>query len=135
MGARLAADAVVLLHVLFVAFVVAGALLLWRWPRLVWLHAPAALWGVFVEWSGTVCPLTPLENRLRARAGEAGYRGGFVEHYVLPWLYPGGLTAEVQFVLGALVAVVNVVAYAAWWWRRSTRAGHAHCRFPPSLPR
>jgi hypothetical protein len=114
MTAGLAADALVLLHALFVVFVVAGAALLWRWPRLAWLHAPAALWGVFVEWSGAACPLTPLENHLRARAGEAGYRGGFVEHYVLPWLYPLGLTADVQLVLGALVVAVNVLLYAFW---------------------
>jgi hypothetical protein len=120
MTAALAADAVVLLHALFVAFVAGGAVLLWRWPRLAWLHAPAALWGVFVEWSGTVCPLTPLENRLRSQAGEAGYGGGFVEHYVLPWLYPVGLTTDVQWALGTVVVVVNLLLYG-WWWRRRSR--------------
>jgi hypothetical protein len=116
-----AADAVVLLHALFVLFVAAGALLLWRWPRVAWLHAPAALWGVFVEWTGTICPLTPLENRLRVQAGDAGYGGGFVEHYVLPWLYPVGLGADTQLVLGAGVVVVNVLLYGLWWRRRRRR--------------
>jgi len=118
MSAQVAADAVVLVHALFVVFVAAGALLLWRWPRIAWLHAPAAAWGVFVEWSGTVCPLTPLENRLREQAGGAGYGGGFVEHYVLPWLYPVGLTTGTQLVLGAGVVIVNVVLYALWLRRR-----------------
>jgi len=121
MSSALAADAVVLLHALFVVFVVAGALLLWRWPRLVWLHAPAALWGVFVEWSGTVCPLTPLENRLRAQTGAAA-GGGFVERYLLAWLYPAGLTQDAQLLLGAGVVVVNVLLYALWW----RRPGRAH---------
>jgi hypothetical protein len=121
MNPAVAADAVVLLHALFVVFVAAGALLLWRWPRVAWLHAPAALWGVIVEWTGAVCPLTPLENRLRRHAGEAGYRGGFVEHYVLPWLYPAGLTSDAQLVLGAGVIVVNALFYGLWWRRRRRR--------------
>jgi hypothetical protein len=120
-SAALAADAVVLLHALFVVFVAAGALLLWRWPRVAWLHVPAALWGAWVEWSGSVCPLTPLENRLRRHAGEPGHGGGFVEHYVMPWLYPGGLTAGAQVVLGAGVVVLNLLLYAWWWWRRRRR--------------
>jgi Protein of Unknown function (DUF2784) len=109
---RFLADVVLVLHLGFVLFVVAGALLVLRWPRLVWFHAPAALWGVFVEWSGWICPLTPLENRLRARGGAVGYAGGFVEHYLLPALYPATLTRTVQMVLGAAVLVVNLVAYA-----------------------
>jgi hypothetical protein len=113
----LAADAVVLLHALFILFVGFGAALLWRWPRLVWLHAPAVVWGAFVEASGSVCPLTPLENRLRALAGGGGYGGGFVEHYLLPWIYPEALTREVQIAIGVAVVVVNVVLYA-WWLRR-----------------
>lgn len=112
------ADLVVVVHFLFIAFVVGGALLLFRWPRVAWLHLPAAAWGVFVEWSGRVCPLTPLENALRRAAGEAGYGGGFVERYLLPVIYPAGLTPAVQLWLGVFVVVINAAAYAAWWRRR-----------------
>jgi hypothetical protein len=108
------ADLVLVVHLAFIAFVVAGAGLLWRWPRLVWLHLPAALWGAGVEFSGTVCPLTPLENHLRALAGESGYAGGFVEHYLVALIYPQGLTRTWQWALGAGVLVLNVVLYALW---------------------
>lgn len=108
------AGAVLVLHLLFIAFVVAGAALLWRWPRLAWLHVPAVLWGAYAELSGTICPLTPLENRLRALAGEAGYAQGFIEHYLLPLIYPAALTREVQLALGAAVVAVNVLLYALW---------------------
>jgi Protein of Unknown function (DUF2784) len=109
---RLLADVVLVLHLGFVLFVVAGAFLILRWPRMAWVQPPAALWGVLVEWSGWVCPLTPLENRLRAQGGAAGYPGGFVEHYLVPLLYPASLTRTVQLLLGATVLVVNVIAYA-----------------------
>ncbi|MCT9117177.1 DUF2784 domain-containing protein [Cupriavidus gilardii] len=115
------ADAVVVLHLLFVAFVVAGGALLWRWPRVAWLHLPAALWGATVEWTGWICPLTPLENRLRLAAGEHGYAGGFVEQYLLPLLYPQALTRETQLWLGALVVGINVAVYPLWWWSRRRR--------------
>jgi hypothetical protein len=108
------ADAVLVLHLLFIAFVVAGAALLWRWPRLAWLHLPAALWGAYAELSGTICPLTPLENRLRALAGEAGYAQGFIEHYLLALIYPAALTREVQFALGGAVLLLNLLLYALW---------------------
>jgi hypothetical protein len=108
------ADAVLVLHLLFIAFVVAGAALLWRWPRLAWLHLPAALWGAYAELSGTICPLTPLENRLRALAGEAGYAQGFVEHYLLALIYPAALTREVQLALGGAVLLLNLLLYALW---------------------
>lgn len=110
----LLADALVLVHLAFILFVVAGAVLLFRWPRLVWLHIPAVLWGAYVEFSGTICPLTPLENQWRARAGQAGYEGGFIEHYVLPVMYPAGLTAGTQLWLGAGVVLVNAALYAVW---------------------
>ncbi|WER45867.1 DUF2784 domain-containing protein [Cupriavidus sp. WKF15] len=112
------ADLVVVVHFLFIAFVVGGALLLFRWPRVAWVHLPAAAWGVFVEWSGRICPLTPLENALRRAAGEAGYGGGFVERYLLPVIYPVGLTPEIQLWLGALVLGLNVAIYVLWWKRR-----------------
>lgn len=117
---RLAADAVLLLHLGFIAFVLLGGLLALRWRRAPWLHLPAAGWGVWIELSGAICPLTPLENRLRAAAGQAGYEGGFVEHYLLALIYPAGLTREVQWVLAALVLGVNLAIYA-WVWRRRPR--------------
>jgi hypothetical protein len=115
---RLLADAMLLLHLAFIVFVVAGGLFLLRWPRLPWLHVPAVAWGVSIELSGCICPLTPLENRLRQLGGEAGYAGGFVEHYLLPIIYPVGLTHELQIVLGLGVATLNLIAYARWWRQR-----------------
>ena len=122
MAYRLLADAVVLVHTAFVAFVVLGGFLAWRWSRIAWLHVPCALWGAVIEYQGWVCPLTPLENDLRRRAGLAGYAGGFVEHYVLPVLYPAGLTRPVQALLGTLVVVVNLIAYGVLL-RRALRGG------------
>ena len=120
---RLLADLVVLLHSAFVLFVVLGGLFALRWPRAAWLHLPAVLWGAGIEFLAGICPLTPLENRLRRLGGEAGYSGGFVEHYVLPVLYPAGLTRDVQLVLGTIVVVLNVVIYTVVWrrWRRKSR--------------
>ncbi|WP_298232144.1 DUF2784 domain-containing protein [uncultured Azohydromonas sp.] len=114
----LAAEAVVVLHLLFIGFVVLGAALLPRWPCLVWLHVPALLWGMYVEASGSPCPLTPLENHLRALAGARGYGGGFIEHYLLPLMYPAGLTRELQWMLALGVAGVNVGLYGWWVVRR-----------------
>lgn len=116
------ADAVVGLHVAFVAFVVGGGLLVLRWPRLAWLHVPAAAWGAVVELAGWVCPLTPIELALRARGGTEGYRGNFVEQYILPVLYPDSLTRPTQVVLGGLVIAVNVAVYGWMLARRSRRA-------------
>ena len=112
---QLLADAVLVLHLAFIVFAVAGGLLLWRLPRVVWLHVPAVLWGVGIELSGGICPLTPLENRLRELGGEAGYTGGFIAHYLLPLIYPPGLTAVWQLALGSGLAVFNVVVYTCWW--------------------
>ena len=108
------ADAVVILHSLFVAFVVFGGFVAWRWPWVAWVHLPAAAWGVALEFGGWMCPLTPLENALRARAGLAGYPGGFVEHHVVAWLYPVGLTPPTQVMLGTLALLVNAAAYGLW---------------------
>lgn len=117
------ADALVVVHLLFVVFVMTGGFLLARWPRLVWLHLPAATWGALIEFTGGICPLTPLENRVRGLSGESRYSGGFVEHYLLPILYPENLTLPVQMVLGGVVVVVNLVAYALAYrtWRRRRR--------------
>ena len=114
----LLADLTVIVHLAFVAFVVGGGALVLRWGRVALLHIPAAVWGVMIEYAGWICPLTPLENRLRALAGEEGYRGGFVEHYLLPALYPDGLTRTVQIVLGTLVLTLNAIVYF-FVWRRS----------------
>lgn len=111
MTARILADALVGLHFLFVAFVVAGGFLAWRWRRVAWIHIPVALWGALIEFAGWVCPLTPLENHLRHAAGDAGYAGGFIEHYVIPIVYPAGLTRGLQLGLGIAVVVINVIAY------------------------
>lgn len=111
MVASLAADAVLLLHAAFILFVVVGGLAVLRWPRLSLLHLPCALWGAAIEFSGGICPLTPLEQRLRAAAGESGYSGGFLEHYLLPIVYPPGLTPAVQITLGTAVVLVNLIFY------------------------
>jgi Protein of Unknown function (DUF2784) len=108
---RALADLILALHLVFVLFVVLGGLLVLRWPRAAWLHVPAAIWGVLIEFTGWICPLTPLENSLRTRGGEAGYNGGFIEHYIQPLLYPAGLTRSTQVVLGSLVLVLNLTAY------------------------
>lgn len=112
MSDRLAADAVVVLHAAFVVFACLGGMLAWRDLRWTFAHVPAAAWAAYVEFSGKICPLTPLENQLRARAGDAGYPGGFVEHYLIPLLYPAGLTHDVQFVLGGIVVALNLAIYA-----------------------
>jgi hypothetical protein len=108
---RLLADAVAIVHFLFVVFVVAGGLAALRWPKAAWVHVPAAIWGVVVEVMGWVCPLTPLEDRLRMAGGAAAAHGDFVARYILPVLYPERLTPTVQRGLGALVIAVNVVVY------------------------
>jgi len=112
MLSRWLADLTVLFHGAFVAFVVLGGFLAIRWRRLIWLHVPAAVWGVLIEFGGWICPLTPLENMLRHRAGDAGYSGGFVEHYVVRALYPTGLTQGVQWILGGFALAINVLAYS-----------------------
>jgi hypothetical protein len=106
------ADLIVFLHFAFVVFVVLGGLLALRWPRVVWVHVPAVIWGTLVEFTGWICPLTPLENRLRREAGDAGYQGDFIAHYILPALYPNGLTRRDQLMLGAVAIAINVAIYA-----------------------
>ena len=101
---------------------VLGGLAVVRWPRLALLHVPAAVWGVLIEYSGWICPLTPLENSLRMKGGEAGYSGGFIQHYIQPTLYPSGLTRPTQLVLGSIVLVLNVAAYAILLSRSRSRS-------------
>jgi hypothetical protein len=119
---RMAADAVLVLHLLFVVFVVVGGLTVLRWPRLAWLHVPAAIWGALIEFGGWICPLTPLENSLRQRGGEVGYTGGFIDHYVTSLIYPDGLTRPMQFAIGALVVAINACVYWRLWRDRQHRS-------------
>jgi Protein of Unknown function (DUF2784) len=116
---RVLADAVVVFHLAFIAFVLVGGLLVITWRRVAWLHLPAVAWAAYAEFTSTICPLTPLENALRVRAGQAGYEGGFVEHYLIPIIYPAALTPSAQGVLGAVVIAVNLVFYAIAWRRAS----------------
>ena len=116
-GAAWLAALVVAVHLAFVVFATLGGVLVLRWPRVAWLHVPCAVWAVFVECSGRICPLTPIENALRRRAGLDLYSGDFVAHYVFPVLYPEGLTRDVQWVLGAFVVAVNAAAYGWIAWR------------------
>lgn len=120
-GFRLLADLTLLLHLAFVAFVLGGGLLVPRWPRLAWVHLPAVAWAAFVELAGWPCPLTPLENWLRLRGGRSAYGSGFVEHYLLPVLYPASLTRELQWLLAGVVLVVNAAVYRSVVRRRIRR--------------
>jgi hypothetical protein len=124
----LLADLVLLLHLAFIGFVVLGGLLVLRRPRLAWLHLPAALWGAAIEFTGKTCPLTPLENTLRQLGGEPGYAGGFIAHYLTPLIYPPGLDANLQFLLGGLVLTINALVY--WRLARRLRSRH-HGQVPP----
>ena len=122
---RLLADLVMAVHFAFIAFVVLGGILVLRWNRLAWLHVPAAVWGVLIEWAHWTCPLTPLENRLRRLGGLAGYDSSFIEHYLLPLIYPAALTRQVQFLLGAFVLAVNAGLYGWLLYRRAKGKGPA----------
>ena len=119
---RVSADLVLVVHLGFIVFVVAGAAMVVRHGWIAWVHLPAAAWGAYVEIAGRICPLTMLENILRVKAGQAGYEDSFIEHYLLPVIYPGTLTRSVQVSIAAVVIVVNIVLYG---WillrRRKTR--------------
>ena len=121
---RLAADAVLLFHLAYIVFAVFGGLLALRWRWWPLLHLPAVAWAFYVELTGSLCPLTSVENSFRLSAGQSGYAGGFVEHYLLPLVYPAGLTREVQFILAATVLGVNLAVYA--WLVVHRRAGRAN---------
>jgi hypothetical protein len=125
MAYRMLADLLAVVHLAFVVFVVAGGFLALARPRVAFLHLPAAVWGVLIEWAGWICPLTPLEVRFRRLGGEAGYSGGFVDHYLLPVLYPTGLTESHQLWLGGFVLVLNLGVYGwlVWRWGRERRDG------------
>lgn len=115
---RVLADGVLVVHLAFVLFVALGGFLVLRWPSVAWPHVPAACWGTYIEFSGRICPLTPLENTFRERGGEAGYSGGFIDHYITALIYPDGLTRTAQMVIGTAVVVLNVGLYAWAYWKR-----------------
>jgi hypothetical protein len=118
MSPAVLADAVLVIHGLFIVWAALGAIAVWRWPRLALLHLPAVAWAVWIEASGRICPLTPLENSLRRAAGEAGYSGGFIEHYLGRIIYPAGLTREAQWLVAGVLMLLNVVAYGVLIKRR-----------------
>ncbi len=129
---RVAADAVLVIHFLFIVWAVGGGLLLLAgWHRALWLHLPAALWAVMIEFGGWICPLTPLEWQLRERAGEAGFSGGFVERYILAWIYPEGLTREIQIAIGAGVLILNAAIYGYWLMRLRSSSRQDSSGTPP----
>ncbi len=119
---RLLADVILVIHLAFAIFAVAGGLLIFWRPWLAWIHLPAVAWAAFIELSGRICPLTPLENHFRRLAGESGYSGDFVQRYLVDLLYPDALTRRVQLTLGALVLCVNVAVYG-WWYLQRRRGG------------
>ena len=125
---RVAADAVVVVHLLFIGFVVFGSFLTWRWPKVAWVHIPVAVYGVLVEFIGFTCPLTPLENYLRHRAGETGYHGGFIAHYLVRVIYPPGLTRGMQAGLGVLVLLIMVGGYWGAVLHRRTASARSAAR-------
>lgn len=115
---RIAADLLVLFHFAFIVFVVLGGIFVLRKPRLAWLHMPCAVWGMLVEFNGWICPLTPWEQTLRLKAGDRGYAGGFIEHYLLALIYPDGLTPQIQVVLGIIVLALNLAVYVSLFTKR-----------------
>jgi hypothetical protein len=118
-GYAVLAGGVVLAHLLFVAFTVAGALLALRWRWVPWIHVPAVVWAAFIEVSGGICPLTPIENQLRTSAGLDFYSGDFIAEYLFPLLYPEGLTRQAQVAIGVLVVAINVAVYGWLFGRRA----------------
>ena len=124
---HLAANLVLITHLAFVLFVVFGAVLTLRWPAVLWFHIAAVLWGVSIELTGAICPLTPLEVHLRQLGGEAGYQGDFIDHYIVAILYPSGLTRKLQIGLGFVALVINALVYTYFFVRRKqSRARRGH---------
>ncbi|HUG94466.1 MAG TPA: DUF2784 domain-containing protein [Planctomycetaceae bacterium] len=129
---RVLADIVLIAHLVFIVFVVAGGLVVLRWRWAAAIHLPAAVYGALIEFVGWICPLTPLENALRRRGGQDGFEGGFVEHYLVPLIYPGELTRGVQIVLGLAVVGINVAIYG--WVVSRWRNRHRQTRLTPHPP-
>jgi Protein of Unknown function (DUF2784) len=122
---RAGADLVVVVHLLVIGFIVGGVFLTWRWPLIIWAHIPAVIYGALVEFAGFTCPLTLLENDLRRRAGDAGYRDGFIAHYLVKVIYPPGLTHGMQIGLGILLLLVAIIGYWGFLRRRGRGAARA----------
>lgn len=127
---RSLADGVVLFHFAFVGFVLLGGLIVLRWRRTMWLHLPAVAWGIFIQLSYRRCPLTPLENRLRERGAGDAYAGGFVDHYIMPVLYPDGLTRDLKVAIALLIIVLNAACYGFILYRKLRRGGTARAPAP-----
>ncbi len=119
----LAADLLIIVHLGFIGFVMLGGFMLLKWRWLIFVHLPAVLWGVLLEFQGWICPLTPLEQALRRMSGQQGYTGGFIQHYILPVIYPPALNEDIQLILGILLILINVIIYL-WVFLRS--AGKSH---------
>lgn len=118
------ADAVVVIHLAFIIFVVLGGLLVYKYRLFAWIHLPAVFWGAYVEFTGRICPLTPLENRLRVAAGLTGYGGGFVDEYLMPVIYPSGLTEATQIILGIMVVIINLIIYGSFFVTQKKESKH-----------
>jgi hypothetical protein len=115
---RVLADIIVLIHLAFIIFVIFGGFLVLRWRWLFWFHIPAAIWGALIEFVGWICPLTPLENQFRMKSGEVGYQNGFIEHYIIPLIYPDELTRSLQITLGIFVIIINIIIYSLIFSRK-----------------
>jgi hypothetical protein len=120
---RIIADSIVILHFGFILFVACGGFLSLSRKWVAWLHLPAVLWAAAIEFRHGICPLTPLEQELRRAAGEAGYSGGFIEHYLIPLIYPAGLDERMQYIIGALVIIINLGVYGWVLFRRRPGSG------------
>ena len=115
------ADLLVVFHLVFILYVIAGALLIFKWPKPLWLHLPACFWGMTIEFTGWICPLTPWEIQLRRLAGEEGYTRSFIEQYLILIIYPSGLNREIQMLLGSTVLIVNLSLYTLILMKRKKR--------------
>ena len=115
---QIIADILVIVHFLFILFVIFGGFLVLRWRFVFWIHIPCAMWGMLIEFAGWLCPITPLENHFRHLAGQAGYHGGFINHYIMPVIYPAGLTRDIQYLLGTGVLIITIIAYSLVIYQR-----------------
>ena len=119
----LAADLLIIVHLGFIGFVILGGFMLLKWRWLIFVHLPAVLWGVLLEFQGWICPLTPLEQALRRMSGQQSYTGGFIQHYILPVIYPPALDLDIQLILGVLLILINVIIYL-WVFLKPDRKSH-----------